>query len=49
MRGITLIPVYIHTQRYISSLAKESVWIGLRDIETEGIMKWVDNSTLKQG
>ncbi|CAM4466398.1 unnamed protein product [Leuciscus chuanchicus] len=36
-------------QRRISSLVKERVWIGLSDIETEGIMKWVDNSTLKQG
>ncbi|KAG1955861.1 pancreatic secretory granule membrane major glycoprotein GP2-like [Pimephales promelas] len=36
-------------QRFISSFVKERVWIGLSDIETEGIMKWVDNSTLKQG
>jgi len=49
MRGITLIPVYIHTQRHITSLVKESVWIGLAEIETEGIIKWVDNSPLKQG
>uniref|UniRef100_A0A9J7XB82 Si:ch73-343l4.8 n=1 Tax=Cyprinus carpio carpio TaxID=630221 RepID=A0A9J7XB82_CYPCA len=27
----------------------ERVWIGLSDTENEGIMKWVDNSTLKQG
>uniref|UniRef100_A0A8C2IK54 C-type lectin domain-containing protein n=1 Tax=Cyprinus carpio TaxID=7962 RepID=A0A8C2IK54_CYPCA len=28
---------------------QERVWIGLSDREQEGIMKWVDNSTLKQG
>ncbi|XP_056128035.1 C-type lectin domain family 4 member E-like [Rhinichthys klamathensis goyatoka] len=36
-------------QRHLTSFIKESVWIGLSDIENEGIMKWVDNSTLKQG
>uniref|UniRef100_A0A8C1H658 Si:ch73-343l4.8 n=1 Tax=Cyprinus carpio carpio TaxID=630221 RepID=A0A8C1H658_CYPCA len=36
-------------QRFISSLVSERVWIGLSDTENEGIMKWVDNSTLKQG
>ncbi|XP_039503865.1 CD209 antigen-like protein 2 [Pimephales promelas] len=36
-------------QRHITSLVKESVWIGLAEIETEGIIKWVDNSPLKQG
>ncbi|XP_048051984.1 CD209 antigen-like protein C [Megalobrama amblycephala] len=36
-------------QRFISSIVKESVWIGLSDIETEGRMKWVDNSTLNRG
>ncbi|XP_026118117.1 C-type lectin domain family 4 member E-like [Carassius auratus] len=36
-------------QRFISSFATESVWIGLSDTEDEGIMKWVDNSPLKQG
>ncbi|XP_026094963.1 CD209 antigen-like protein C isoform X2 [Carassius auratus] len=36
-------------QRFISSLVKEIVWIGLSDIQQEGIMKWVDNSTLNQG
>uniref|UniRef100_A0A9J7Z1L2 Si:ch73-343l4.8 n=1 Tax=Cyprinus carpio carpio TaxID=630221 RepID=A0A9J7Z1L2_CYPCA len=36
-------------QRFISSLVSERVWIGLSDREQEGIMKWVDNSTLKQG
>ncbi|XP_059402200.1 CD209 antigen-like protein C isoform X1 [Carassius carassius] len=36
-------------QRFISSLVKEIVWIGLSDRQQEGIMKWVDNSTLNQG
>uniref|UniRef100_A0A8C2A2Q9 C-type lectin domain-containing protein n=1 Tax=Cyprinus carpio TaxID=7962 RepID=A0A8C2A2Q9_CYPCA len=36
-------------QRFIYSLISERVWIGLSDTENEGIMKWVDNSTLKQG
>ncbi|XP_051749100.1 uncharacterized protein LOC127512338 [Ctenopharyngodon idella] len=36
-------------QRSISSFIKERVWIGLSDIENEGNMTWVDNSTLKQG
>ncbi|XP_026128108.1 C-type lectin domain family 4 member A-like [Carassius auratus] len=36
-------------QRFISSLVSEKVWIGLSDRENEGVMKWVDNSTLKQG
>ncbi|XP_016419828.1 C-type lectin domain family 4 member M-like isoform X2 [Sinocyclocheilus rhinocerous] len=36
-------------QRCISSLVSERVWIGLSDTENEGIMKWVDNSPLKQG
>ncbi|XP_052459458.1 CD209 antigen-like protein A isoform X1 [Carassius gibelio] len=36
-------------QRFISSLVKERVWIGLSDTENEGNMKWVDNSPLTQG
>ncbi|XP_067261363.1 CD209 antigen-like protein E [Chanodichthys erythropterus] len=35
-------------QKFISSIVKESVWIGLSDIETEGRMMWVDNSPLNQ-
>uniref|UniRef100_A0A8C2GJK9 C-type lectin domain-containing protein n=1 Tax=Cyprinus carpio TaxID=7962 RepID=A0A8C2GJK9_CYPCA len=41
--------VIINTEeKFISSLVSEIVWIGLSDREQEGIMKWVDNSTLKQ-
>uniref|UniRef100_A0A8C2BRD1 C-type lectin domain-containing protein n=1 Tax=Cyprinus carpio TaxID=7962 RepID=A0A8C2BRD1_CYPCA len=36
-------------QRFITSLVTERVWIGLSDTENEGNMKWVNNSTLKQG
>ncbi|XP_051993548.1 CD209 antigen-like [Xyrauchen texanus] len=36
-------------QRFITSLFKEIVWIGLSVIENEGKMKWVDNSPLKKG
>uniref|UniRef100_A0A8C1IVY8 C-type lectin domain-containing protein n=2 Tax=Cyprinus carpio TaxID=7962 RepID=A0A8C1IVY8_CYPCA len=36
-------------QRFITSLVSERVWIGLSDTENEGNMKWVNNSTLKQG
>ncbi|XP_048051416.1 CD209 antigen-like protein 2 isoform X2 [Megalobrama amblycephala] len=36
-------------QRHITSLVKDNVWIGLSDIENEGMWKWVDNSPLKQG
>uniref|UniRef100_A0A9J7XDU7 Si:ch73-343l4.8 n=1 Tax=Cyprinus carpio carpio TaxID=630221 RepID=A0A9J7XDU7_CYPCA len=47
-RGADL--VIINTEeKVISSLVSERVWIGLSDTENEGIMKWVDNSTLKQG
>ncbi|XP_067261126.1 C-type lectin domain family 4 member G-like [Chanodichthys erythropterus] len=36
-------------QKSISSFIKERVWIGLSDIENEGNMTWVDNSTLNHG
>ncbi|XP_048051423.1 C-type lectin domain family 4 member E-like isoform X2 [Megalobrama amblycephala] len=36
-------------QRHITSLVKESVWIGLSDIENEGTLIWVDNSPLNKG
>ncbi|XP_050965473.1 C-type lectin domain family 4 member E isoform X2 [Labeo rohita] len=36
-------------QRFMSSFTTERVWIGLSDTEQEGNMKWVDNSSLKQG
>ncbi|XP_065126692.2 uncharacterized protein [Paramisgurnus dabryanus] len=35
-------------QRYISSIAKGRVWIGLSDIEKEGSMTWVDNTPLNK-
>ncbi|XP_067236971.1 C-type lectin domain family 4 member D-like isoform X3 [Chanodichthys erythropterus] len=40
-------------QRLVTSFMKKrinkNVWIGLSDTENEGIMKWVDNSTLNEG
>ncbi|KAK9981559.1 hypothetical protein ABG768_001086 [Culter alburnus] len=49
-RGADLVIINTEVkQRLVSSLAKERVWIGLSDIETEGRMIWVDNSTLNQG
>ncbi|XP_057188067.1 CD209 antigen-like protein A isoform X2 [Triplophysa rosa] len=36
-------------QKYISSIVKERVWIGLSDIENEGNMIWVDNTPLTKG
>uniref|UniRef100_A0A8C1T9L6 Si:ch73-343l4.8 n=1 Tax=Cyprinus carpio TaxID=7962 RepID=A0A8C1T9L6_CYPCA len=39
--------VIINTEK--KQVIGESVWIGLSDREQEGNMKWVDNSTLKQG
>ncbi|XP_067298665.1 C-type lectin domain family 4 member E-like isoform X1 [Pseudorasbora parva] len=35
-------------QRFITSLAKERLWIGLTDIENEAVFKWVDTSHLNQ-
>uniref|UniRef100_A0A8C2IJ78 Si:ch73-343l4.8 n=1 Tax=Cyprinus carpio TaxID=7962 RepID=A0A8C2IJ78_CYPCA len=46
-RGADL--VIINTEEKQVSLFSERVWIGLSDTENEGIMKWVDNSPLKQG
>ncbi|XP_016349789.1 CD209 antigen-like protein 2 [Sinocyclocheilus anshuiensis] len=49
-RGADLIIVKSEEkQRFISSLVSERVWIGLSDTEQKGIMKWVDNSQLKEG
>ncbi|XP_050965405.1 CD209 antigen-like protein C isoform X2 [Labeo rohita] len=49
-RGADLIIINTEEkQRFISSLTKERVWIGLSDTEQEGNMTWVDNSTLKNG
>ncbi len=49
MKAIMPFSCFVHPQRFISSLVSERVWIGLSDIEQEGNLKWVDNSTLKQG
>ncbi|CAM4466180.1 unnamed protein product [Leuciscus chuanchicus] len=49
-RGADLIIINTEEkQRFIKSFIKDTVWIGLSDIEIEGNMKWVDNSPLKQG
>ncbi|XDV15992.1 hypothetical protein PO909_015893 [Leuciscus waleckii] len=49
-RGADLIIINTEEkQKHLTSFIKERVWIGLSDIENEGIMKWVDNSTLNQG
>ncbi|KAK7117032.1 hypothetical protein R3I94_022548 [Phoxinus phoxinus] len=49
-RGADLIIINTEEkQRFITSLVTERMWIGLSDIEQEGNMTWVDNSSLKQG
>ncbi|XDV16011.1 hypothetical protein PO909_015906 [Leuciscus waleckii] len=49
-RGADLIIINTEEkQRRITSFIKERVWIGLYEIENEGIMKWVDDSPLTQG
>ncbi|XDV16184.1 hypothetical protein PO909_016010 [Leuciscus waleckii] len=49
-RGADLIIINTEEkQRLITALVKEKMWIGLSDSESEGIMKWVDNSPLKKG
>ncbi|XP_059367807.1 CD209 antigen-like protein C [Carassius carassius] len=48
-RGADLVTIKnIDKQKFISSFVKEIVWIGLSDIENEGKMKWVDESSPKQ-
>uniref|UniRef100_A0A672QEI9 Si:ch73-343l4.8 n=1 Tax=Sinocyclocheilus grahami TaxID=75366 RepID=A0A672QEI9_SINGR len=47
-RGADLV-IINSEEKLVYSLFKESVWIGLSDRQQEGIMKWVDNSPLKQG
>ncbi|XP_067298663.1 CD209 antigen-like protein A [Pseudorasbora parva] len=48
-RGADLIIINTEEkQRFITSLAKENVWIGLTDIENETVFKWVDTSHLNQ-
>ncbi|KAA0721794.1 L-selectin CD62 antigen-like family member L [Triplophysa tibetana] len=44
--GDLLVINSVEEQRYISSVFQEGVWIGLSDIDNEGVMKWVDNSAL---
>uniref|UniRef100_A0A8C1Y980 C-type lectin domain-containing protein n=1 Tax=Cyprinus carpio TaxID=7962 RepID=A0A8C1Y980_CYPCA len=46
-RGADL--VIINTEEKQRNHTYSLVWIGLSDRENEGIMKWVDNSPLKQG
>ncbi|CAM4466230.1 unnamed protein product [Leuciscus chuanchicus] len=48
-RGADLIIINTEEKQRCISSFKERVWIGLSDIENEGNLKWVDNSTLIQG
>ncbi|XP_050961773.1 C-type lectin domain family 4 member M-like [Labeo rohita] len=52
-RGADLVIIKTEVkQHFITSLInvdRERVWIGLTDINQEGTMQWVDNSTLEKG
>ncbi|XP_056594394.1 C-type lectin domain family 6 member A-like [Triplophysa dalaica] len=46
-RGANLVIINTEEeQRYVSSMITDSIWIGLSDIENEGVMQWVDNSSV---
>ncbi|KAK7161105.1 hypothetical protein R3I94_003936 [Phoxinus phoxinus] len=48
-RGADLVIINTEEKQRCITSFKERVWIGLSDIENESNLKWVDNSTLKQG